>query len=87
MFSSLCQAESTLSGGIYFAIEVIAPGFSPSRHNLFNTQPFPVMGKANDRFHVGMGVKGEDSLRREAAMLGLPWPVVGEVSIPIASAG
>jgi len=33
------------------------------------------MGKGNDRSHVGMGVIGEDSLRREAELLGLPWPL------------
>ena len=33
---------------------------------LFNAQPFAVMGKGNDRFHVGMGVIGEDSLRPTA---------------------
>jgi hypothetical protein len=45
-----------------------------SHYDLFNAQPFPVMGKGNDRFQVGMGVKGEEALWREAAMLGLPWP-------------
>ena len=46
-----------------------------SYYNLFNAQPFPVMGKGNDRFHVGMGIIGEDGLRREAQLLGLPWPL------------
>lgn len=45
-----------------------------SYYDLFGAQPFPVMGKGNDRFHVGMGVIGEDGLHREAEMLGLPWP-------------
>jgi hypothetical protein len=61
-----------------------------SYYDLFGAQPFPVMGKGNDRFHVGMGVKGDDGLRREAALLGLPWPLTpladGEVSIPSAPA-
>ncbi len=31
-----------------------------SHYDLFNAQRFPVMGKGNDRFHVGMGIIGED---------------------------
>jgi len=44
-----------------------------SYYSLFGAQPFPMMGKGNDRFHVGMGVTGVDALRREAQSLGLPW--------------
>jgi len=47
----------------------------PPYYPLFNAQPFPVMGKGNDRFHVGVGVIGEDNLRREAELLGLSWPL------------
>lgn len=47
-----------------------------SYYDLFGAQPFPVMGKGNDRFHIGMGVIGEDGLRREAELLGLPWPMM-----------
>lgn len=46
-----------------------------SYYELFNAQPFPVMGKGNDHFHMGMGILGEDNLRREARLLGLPWPM------------
>jgi len=46
-----------------------------SYYALFGAQPFPVMGKGNDRFHVGMGLKGGSILEREAKALGLPWPM------------
>jgi tetratricopeptide (TPR) repeat protein len=46
-----------------------------SHYDLFNAQPFPVMGKGGDRFHVGMGITSEEGLRREAQLLGLPWPL------------
>jgi hypothetical protein len=38
-------------------------------------QPFPIMGKGNDRFHVGNGIKGEERLKQEAVLLGLAWPI------------
>ncbi len=46
-----------------------------SYYTLFNAQPFPVMGKGNERFHVGMSVLSEESIRREAQLLGVTWPV------------
>lgn len=46
-----------------------------SYYPLFGAQRFPVMGKGNDQFHVGMGITGEAALRREAQSLGLPWPL------------
>jgi hypothetical protein len=47
-----------------------------SHYNLFNAQPFPVMGKGNDQFHVGMNITKAEALRREAQSLGLAWPPV-----------
>jgi len=46
-----------------------------SYYDLFGAQRFPVMGKGNDHFHVGMGIVGEQQLQREARALGLQWPV------------
>ncbi|MEQ1775678.1 MAG: tetratricopeptide repeat protein [Burkholderiales bacterium] len=46
-----------------------------SYYPLFGAQPFPVMSKGNDRFHVGMSVMREESIKREAQLLGLTWPV------------
>jgi len=46
-----------------------------SYYSLFDAQPFPVLGKGVDRNHVGMGIMGEDVVRKEAALFGLPWPI------------
>jgi len=47
-----------------------------SHYNLFNAQPFPVMGKGDEQFHLGMHVTKAEALRREAQSLGLAWPPV-----------
>ena len=46
-----------------------------SHYDLFGAQSFPVMGKGDDRFHVGMGVTDEQVLQRECRLLGLTWPL------------
>lgn len=42
-----------------------------SYYPLFGTQPFPGMGKGDERFHVGMSVVDAELLKREAQALGL----------------
>jgi tetratricopeptide (TPR) repeat protein len=46
-----------------------------SHYTLFGAQPFPVLGRGDDRYHVGMAVIGEKALQQEAALFGLPWPL------------
>jgi hypothetical protein len=46
-----------------------------SYYTLFDARPFPALGRGDDRHHVGMAVMSERALQREAALLGLPWPL------------
>ena len=48
-----------------------------SYYNLFGAVPFPLMGRGDDKFHVGIAVSKPQRLQEEARLLGLPVPVVG----------
>ena len=48
-----------------------------SYYTMFGAVPFPLMGRGDDKFHVGIAVSKPQRLQEEARLLGLPMPVVG----------